>query len=699
MELKKIQYSIVDGIGVIKMNYPANINAVDEQMAAELLFAFQEAEKDPNAKVIVLQGLPKAFSAGGDIGYFYQLIEKGGDISLDSLIKQVHRVAVSIKKSAKLIITSVSGAAAGAGASLALAGDFIICADNAKFIMAFVNLGLVPDTGGAYLLAKQLGEQRAMELCATGRPLSAAEAKELGIVYQIVAKEELEAETMKLARKLAAGPLLSYKNIKRQIYATSFHDYPNFLEDTEAATQRECAASADFIEGVRAFKEKRKAAFKGEPPASDNWKTIYEQKLTSIEEAVKLVESNDVLWVGAFCNNPIQMLDALADRKDELENVDIVNCLACMPHRYMKGEYKGHLNGHSFFFGPAERKFFKEGNVAINSVHFSQTGPALRDVYRVNTLFVEVSEPDEDGNMYYGPIGVAWDGMVAGYASKKIVQINKHQGKVRGQNCCINVRDVDAICRHDHPLTELKQPPVTEIDEKIASYIVPNIKDGCTLQVGLGGIANAVAYSLVDRKHIGVHTEMLTDSMAYLYNKGAIDGDRVIGGFGLGSNEVYDWCKSGIPELGDISYVNIPEVAAKKDDFVSINSCLMMDLTGQVGSESIGHTQFSCTGGQLDYVLAASKSKGGQSFLCLKSYNEKKDGTKTSTITLNLPPGQAITTPRSCVMYVVTEYGVADLYNKPIKDRAKALIAIAHPDFRDALTKDAKAAGLIPEDE
>ena len=430
-----------------------------------------------------------------------------------------------------------------------------------------------------------------------------------------------------------------------------------------------------------------------------SWKEEYEKKLMDVKEAVKLIKDGDVLWVGTYCNNPIQMIEALEERKDELHNVTIVNNLACKPFRYMSGEFKGHINAHSIFWGPCERKYAKEGNVAVNSVHFSQSGSTFNDIYHVNTLFVEVSEPDEEGNMSYGPIGVAWDGRAAQCATKKIVQINKYQGHVRGVDSTINVKDVDAICRFDHPLPELKQPPVSETDKKIASYIVPNITDGSILQVGLGGIANAVAYSLEDRKHVGVHTEMLTDSMAYLYKKGVIDGDNVIAGFGLGSNEVYDWCKSGVPELRDIGYVNNPFVAGSKDKFISINSCLMVDLTGQVCSESIGHMQFSCTGGQMDYVLAASISKGGQSYLCLKSTLTKKDGTKQSNIVLNLPEGEVVTTPRSCVMYIVTEYGIADLYNKPVKERAKALIAIAHPDFREELKQQAVRAGLVPADE
>lgn len=263
MKLEKLQYTVEDGVGVVTMNYMKNLNAIDEQMADELMYIVDTLEKDPNVKVAVFKGSDKAFSAGGDIGFFYQLIKAGGVVNMDGLISKVGAVTDGIKKMSKLVIASVCGAAAGAGVSLALSADFVVCADNAKFIMAFVNLGLVPDTGGAYLLAKELGEKRAMELCATGRPLGAEEAKAAGIVYQVVPKEELDAATMKLAKKFAAGPLLSYKNIKKQIYEASFPDYKKYLDECEVPTQRECAASADFQEGVKAFMEKRKAAFEG----------------------------------------------------------------------------------------------------------------------------------------------------------------------------------------------------------------------------------------------------------------------------------------------------------------------------------------------------------------------------------------------------------------------------------------------------
>lgn len=260
MKLKKLLYSIENGIGFITMNSPENLNAIDERMAEELLFTIREVEKDPRVKVLVIRSLGKAFSAGGDLGYFYKLINSGKKVNIDSLIKKLGEVSDCIKRLDKLVIASVNGAAAGAGMSLALSCDFILCDDRTKFIMAFVNLGLVPDTGASYLLSKAIGDKKALGYAISGRPIPAEEAKKLGLVHEIVTT----TATNKFANSLASGPLIAYKNIKKQIYEATFSDYRRYLEEVEIPDQRECAASKDFSEGVRAFVEKRPAVFKGQ---------------------------------------------------------------------------------------------------------------------------------------------------------------------------------------------------------------------------------------------------------------------------------------------------------------------------------------------------------------------------------------------------------------------------------------------------
>ena len=425
------------------------------------------------------------------------------------------------------------------------------------------------------------------------------------------------------------------------------------------------------------------------------WKEIYKSKHISVNEAAAQIKSGDRIWCGPGTAMPIQIIEAIANRVDELEDVDIVTTTSLYPLKCIQSaKYIGRINYHAMFYGPYERAAMVHGNININSVHFSQVQNTVRKYYQTNIMAINVSEPDDEGFMYYGPSGVAFNGTPADY-DKTIVQVNKYQIKVRNAiEHRIHVSEVDCICECNHELPEFPQPEVTEIDKRIAENIIPYISDESTIQLGIGGLANAIGYLLEEKKNLSIHTEMFTDSMMHLARLGVITG-KMVAGFAMGSSALYKYMEEGKVELKPVRITNDQNVIAKQHKFVSINGTLMVDLTGQACSESIGFKQYSSTGGQLDFVRGAALAKDGKSFLCLPSTIETKDGQKKSTITAVLPPGAIVTTPRSEVMYIATEYGVADLFSKPIKVRVNSLIKIAHPSFRDDLRRQATEFGLI----
>ncbi|MPM00139.1 Trans-2-decenoyl-[acyl-carrier-protein] isomerase [bioreactor metagenome] len=256
MEFQKIIYTEEAPVATISLNSPKNLNAFDAHMIGEVLAALELCKNNPSVKVVVLNSTGKSFSAGGDIGYMYKAIQGGGGDFSES-IEKIAGISLAIKRLSQPVIASVSGAVAGAAFNIALACDFCVAAEDTKFMQAFVNIGLIPDAGGLYLLTRAVGVNKAAELAMTGAPVSAAEAKALGFVCQVVDAEALAQETGKLAKRLAAGPGASFANIKNLIMESSFQDFEAYIAQ-EVKAQTACGATEDFKEGIRAFVEKRR---------------------------------------------------------------------------------------------------------------------------------------------------------------------------------------------------------------------------------------------------------------------------------------------------------------------------------------------------------------------------------------------------------------------------------------------------------
>ena len=425
-----------------------------------------------------------------------------------------------------------------------------------------------------------------------------------------------------------------------------------------------------------------------------DWKLHYENNMIAIEEAVSKIESGDVVWAGSSSAIPYEFLDLLADRYESLENVTVISNLCLKPIKMLSdAKYKKAFHFITIFEDAVERAGTKTGMTDVNSIAYSYVVKALRDVYKVNTVLAEVTEPDAEGVCNVGPLGTGWTPDICQFATKIIGVVNRQQVPVKGNNTTIHVNDIHWFCRGDHPMPIFTQPEVQDIDRQVAPYIVERMNDGDTFQIGRGGLANAIGYGLKDKKHLKVHTEIITDSIVELAKAGVVDHIRTCGA--IGNQELYEFCSHDMVEFGSCYDIIDPESIGKIDNFVSINSCLMADLTGQVCSEAIGPRQHSSVGGQLDFVKGCAKSKGGRSFLCLRSTYTDKNGKICSNILAALPPGAVITTPRTEVMYIVSEYGVADLYLKSIKERIKAMIAIAHPDCRESLKEEVIQHGLM----
>ena len=434
-----------------------------------------------------------------------------------------------------------------------------------------------------------------------------------------------------------------------------------------------------------------------------NWQETYRDKLISFDDAAKIIESGDRIWMAAGNSAPADLMSAINRRYLELENVTVSSGLAMYPFEHFKPEYKGHIHHHTIIVGPVERKFMPFGNIDVTSFQFSHDLWFTPKSINPSVVIAEVSEPDERGYMCLSLLAGMNCENALSTADRVIVQVNKKTPYIYGMDNLIHVSQCTAICEKDHVVPELPNIPITDLEKQIAAYIVDRVPDGATIQLGFGGIANAVGFFLENKKDLGIHTECIVDSIVQLAKKGVVNGSKknfhkgkIVTGFVIGTKETYDFVhKNQMIFAAPTKYVTDVQNIAKNDNMISINGALCVDLTGQVGAESLGFDMFSGTGGQVDFVCGSQRSKGGASYIAFKSFAKLKDGTRVSTISAGLPLGTAVTTLRTDVQNIVTEYGVAEIGERPFSERAKKLIAIAHPDFREKLTFDAKKVGII----
>lgn len=424
-----------------------------------------------------------------------------------------------------------------------------------------------------------------------------------------------------------------------------------------------------------------------------SWEIEYQSKLTDADKALDLVCSGDRVVIGHACGEPSYLVNTMVSKAEQYENVEIVHMVAMGKAEYAQPGMEKHFRHNALFVGGTTRKAVAEGRGDYTPCFFYRI-PALftNGSLPVDVAMVQATPPDEDGNMSLG-ISIDYSLPAARAAKKVIVQVNRNLPRTYGDSCInVSAENIAAIVEHDAPIIELAPPKIGEVEKAIGANCAKLIEDGDTLQLGIGAIPDAVLLFLKDKKNLGIHSEMFSDGVVELVEQGVINNTKkkthvgkFVANFLMGTKRLYGFVDNNPDvEMYPVDYVNNPLVAMKEDNLVSINSCVQLDLMGQAASESVGYTQISGVGGQVDFIRGASMAKNGRSILAFPSTAAK--GTVSKIVPL-LDEGAAVTTSRNDIDYAVTEYGIAKLAGKTLKDRARALIEIAHPDFRDGLKK------------
>ncbi len=430
-----------------------------------------------------------------------------------------------------------------------------------------------------------------------------------------------------------------------------------------------------------------------------DWTSLYKSRVVTPQDAVRFIKSGNRVFLTGNVSVPQKILAALVEYAPNLTDVEIAHALTVGAADYVSPAMQGHLRVNSMFISANIRQAVQEGRADFTPVLLSEFPLLFKNGHLpVDVALIHVSPPDEHGFCSLG-VEVGLTKSAAESAKLIIAEVNDQMPRTLGDSF-IHVGRLNYIVPVNYPIPELSmtEDGESEIIEKIAGHIAGLIPDGATMQLGIGAIPDAVLKYLYDKKDLGIHTELFSDGVIDLVNAGVLTNARktlhpgkIVAGFILGTQRLYDWVDDNpMIELHRTEYVNDPFVIAQNERMVAVNSAIEVDLTGQVCADSIGPKLYSGVGGQLDFIYGASRAKDGVPIIALPSTVALKDGAVVSRIAAMLKHGAGVVTTRNHVRFIVTEYGIAELYGKTIRQRAQALINIAHPEFREELTRQAK---------
>lgn len=429
------------------------------------------------------------------------------------------------------------------------------------------------------------------------------------------------------------------------------------------------------------------------------WNTMYREKLTTPEQAISVIKSGQRVFLTGNCSVPQVLVKALVAHARTLNDVEIVQVLTIGGNEYVAPEMAGHVRVNTMFISENVRAAVHDGRADFTPVFLSEIPELWRTQLPIDVALIHLSPPDEHGYCSFG-IEVGVTKTAAETAKFVIAEINPRMPRTLGDSF-IHISRLNAIVEVDYPLPEIRGEEASETQEAIARYVADLIDDGSTIQTGIGGIPDAVLRYLGHKKNLGIHTELFADGVIDLVESGIINNaaktlhpGKIIAGFVLGTKRLYDFINDNpIVEMHPTEYINDPFRVSQNDKMVAINSAIEVDLTGQVCADSIGPKFYSGVGGQVDFIRGAARSKGGKPIIALPSTTRNDT---ISRIVWQLKPGAGVVTTRNDVHYVITEYGVASLHGKTIRERVTSLINIAHPNFREELERKAREFNWLP---